>query len=346
MSGNSIKQTVLRIGDIRYAQSKWETFSKSYNVISLNSKEHGNTTRASFIKDLDSGKYDNVVGITRTFPSVSLTGRFDSELISHLPKSIKFICHNGAGYDQVDAVACAERGIQVGNVPHLVNDPTSDTHVFLLLGALRNFKNGIMRINEGKWNENCPPGFDPVEKPVVGVLGLGGIGRDVVKKLKPFGFKKFIYHNRNKLSEELEEGCEWVPFDELLAKADILNVCIPLNPHTKHIINKEAFDKMKKGVIIVNTARGAVIDEAEMVNQLKNGKIAAVGMDVFEHEPDVTLENNELISMSNVFALPHQGTNSFHTIKAMEEDVVDNALGYLTNGKLVNLVPEMKGTFY
>lgn len=341
----SVKPTILRLGDIRFAQSKWETFSKSFNVISIDSKENS-TTRSEFLKDLDSGKFDGIVGITRTFFSVQQTGPFDSELISHLPKSIKFICHNGAGYDQIDAVACAKKGIQVGNVPHLVNAPTSDTHVFLLLGALRNFKNGIQRLSEGKWNADCPPGFDPVEKPVVGVLGLGGIGRDVVKKLRPFGFEKFIYHNRNKLSEDLEQGCEWVTFDNLLAQADIINVCIPLNPHTKHIINKDAFDKMKKGVIIVNTARGAVIDEAELVNQLKSGKVAAAGMDVFEHEPNVTLENNELIKMSNVFALPHQGTNTFNTIKKMEEDVVDNALGYLNSGKLVNLVPEMKGTFF
>ncbi|XBW37351.1 hypothetical protein QEN19_002931 [Hanseniaspora menglaensis] len=339
------KQTVLRLGDIKYAQDKWNTFGETYNYIAINSNENV-TTRAEFLKDLDSGKYDGIVGITRTFPSVALTGRFDEELISHLPESIKFICHNGAGYDQVDAVAAAKRGIQVGNVPHLVNDPTSDTHVFLLLGALRNFKNGIISLGKGEFNANCPPGYDPVEKPVVGVLGLGGIGRDVVKKLQPFGFKKFIYHNRNRLSEDLEQGCEWVSFDDLLAQSDIINVCIPLNPHTKHILNKAAFDKMKQGVIIVNTARGAVIDEAELVNQLKSGKVGAAGLDVFEHEPNVTLENNELIKMRNVFALPHQGTNTFNTIKKMEEDVVDNALGYLTNGKLVNLVPEMKGTFY
>ena len=103
---------------------------------------------------------------------------------------------------------------------------------------------------------------------------------------------------------------------------------------------------MKDGVVIVNTARGAVIDEAEITEQLKKGKVAAFGTDVFEHEPNVTLENNELISMDNVFALPHLGTNTFNTIKKMEEDVVTNALGYLESQKLVNLVPEMKGTFY
>lgn len=340
------RQTVLRLGDIRYAQSKWTEFQKTYDVISINSEENSNTTRESFISDLKSGKYDHIVGITRTFNSVSLTGRFDKELIDALPPNVKFICHNGAGYDQVDASYCATKKIQVGNVPHLVNDPTSDTHVFLLLGALRNFKLGLNSIAKGQWNAGCSPGFDPVEKPVVGVLGLGGIGRDVVKKLKPFGFEKFYYHNRNRLSEELEQGCEWVSFDDLLAKCDIINVCIPLNPNTKHILNKAAFEKMKDGVIIVNTARGAVIDEAEITKQLKSGKVAAFGTDVFEHEPNVTLENNELISMDNVFALPHLGTNTFNTIKKMEEDVVDNALGYLKSEKLVNLVPEMKGTFY
>ena len=340
------RKTVLRLGDIRYAQNKWSEFQKTYDIISINSTENSKTTRESFISDLKSGKYNHIEGITRTFNSVALTGRFDKELIDALPPNVKFICHNGAGYDQIDAAYCATKNIQVGNVPHLVNDPTSDTHVFLLLGALRNFKRGLSSIAKGEWNKNCSPGFDPVEKPVVGVLGLGGIGRDVVKKLRPFGFEKFYYHNRNRLSEDLEQGCEWVSFDDLLAKCDIINVCIPLNPNTKHILNKEAFEKMKDGVVIVNTARGAVIDEAEITEQLKKGKVAAFGTDVFEHEPNVTLENNELISMDNVFALPHLGTNTFNTIKKMEEDVVTNALGYLESQKLVNLVPEMKGTFY
>ncbi|KAL6942738.1 hypothetical protein ACO0RG_001699 [Hanseniaspora osmophila] len=340
------KPIVLRLGDIRYAQAAWKKFGQEYDVIAIDSTS--GYTREKFLKELQdpASKLSKVSVITRTFPSVQQTGLFDKELCDALPSSVKAICHNGAGYDQIQVEHFLERGIQVSNVPELVNNSTADTHVFLLLGALRNFKKGMLQLDAGNWNKDCAPGYDPCEKGVVGVLGLGGIGRCVVQRLKAFGFTKFLYHNRHRLQDpELENGCEYVSFDELLAKSDVLSINIPLNAKTRHIINADAFAKMKNGVVVVNTARGAVIDEQELINNLKSGKVASCGLDVFEHEPNVNKQNNELLSLSNCFALPHQGTNSVHTIKIMEEFVVENAESYLTSGKVKTIVPEMKGKF-
>jgi glyoxylate reductase len=167
-----------------------------------------------------------------TFPSVAITGIWDEELIATLPKSLTFCCHNGAGYNQVDVHACSARDppIRVSNVPKIADDATADTAVFLMLGALRNFNSSLLALREGKWRTTPEPpalGHDPQGK-VLGILGMGGIGRNMKRKCEVFGVKT-IYHNRTKLSEEMAGGAEWVEFDELLARADVLSLNLPLN---------------------------------------------------------------------------------------------------------------------
>ena len=199
--------------------------------------------------------------------SIATTGKFDRELIEALPKSLKFICHNGeltahdthvftgvrgcsgalqppkllsntsflsgAGYDNIDIASCTSRSILVSNIPHAVDDATADTAMFLILAALRGFNNGIMAIRNGTWKGAVPPpplGHDPQGK-TLGILGMGGIGRNLKKKAEVFGMK-VIYHNRTQLSEEMADGAEYVSFDELLAKSDALSLNLPLNVST------------------------------------------------------------------------------------------------------------------
>ena len=167
-----------------------------------------------------------------TFPSVAITGLWDEELINALPRSLIFCCHNGAGYNQVDVHACSARNppIRVSNVPKIADDATADTAVFLMLGALRNFNSSMFALREGKWRTTPEPpalGHDPQGK-VLGILGMGGIGRNMKRKCEAFGVET-IYHNRTKLSEEMAGGAKWVEFDELLAKADVLSLNLPLN---------------------------------------------------------------------------------------------------------------------
>lgn len=333
----STKPIVLRLGTVSYAQEAWKELEKIATVIVADS-----SNREEFFQDLK-GKYSNVQYITRTFASVNQTGLFDKELIDNLPKSVISISHNGAGYDQIDAPALGPKKIQLSNVPALVDNSTADTHVFLLLGALRNFGEGHHRLLNGEFPKHpkaagVAVANDPEGK-VVGILGLGGIGRNILKKLKPFGFEKFIYHNRRRLSEDLEDGAEYVSFDELLKQSDIISINIPLNPKTKHFFNEEIFQKVKKGVIIINTARGGVIDETAFIKYLKNGTIKAAGLDVLENEPNI---NQELVQLPNVLALPHMGTHSYETIKKMEEFVVENVKSAIETGKVISIVPELE----
>lgn len=338
----SAKPVVLRLGKVAYASEAWRNLTKIANVVTIPET----TTRDQFLQALKDPKSDisKAQIITRTFASVKQTGRFDEELAKSLPSSVVAVCHLGAGYDQIDTKFFKEKKIQVTNVPELVNDSTADTHVYLLLGALRNFEYGNRSLLAGKWPSagaagGAPVGNDPEGK-VVGVLGMGGIGRTVVKRLKPFGFSKFIYHNRRRLSPELENGCEYVSFDELLAQSDIISVNIPLNGNTRHMLDSAAFEKMKDGVVVVNTARGAVIDEAALIKALKSGKVRSAGLDVFEHEPQVP---QELLDMPQVLGLPHMGTNTFETIKHMEEFIVENVEAIIKSGKGLTIVPELQG---
>jgi D-3-phosphoglycerate dehydrogenase len=165
---------------------------------------------------------------------------------------------------------------------------------------------------------------------------MGGIGRNLKKKAEAFGMR-VIYHNRRQLSEELAAGAEYVTFDELLAKSDVISLNLPLNKHTRHIISKAEFEKMKDGVVIVNTARGAVMDEEALVQALDSGKVYSAGLDVFEEEPKV---HPGLIRNPNVLLVPHMGTWTVETQTAMEEWAIENVRLAIETGKLKSPVPE------
>ncbi|KAI3189989.1 hypothetical protein CBS147311_9753 [Penicillium roqueforti] len=286
MGSTGPKPKVLRLGSIDLAQAAWNALGEVAQLV-----ESAATTRAEFIQECKDGKLDGVVAIYRTVGSLSQTGLVDEELVNVLPSSLRYIAHCGAGYDQLDVHACSARNppILVSNVPTAGDDATADVNMFLILGALRNFNTGMNALREGKWHGHpAPPlGHGPQRK-VLGILGMGGIGRNLKKKAEAFGMK-VIYHNRRKLSDEMSAGAKYVSFDELLSTSDVISLNLPLNKNTRHIIGKAEFAKMKDGVVVVNTARGAVMDEAALVDALDSGKVFSAGLDVFEEEPRKSL---------------------------------------------------------
>lgn len=299
------------------------------------------TTRDEFIRECQEGKLDGVVAAYRTFESISITGRFDKELCDALPKSWRFLSHCGAGYDQIDAEACSNRDppLLVSNVPTAVDDATADTAIFLMLGALRNFNSSMFALRQKQWKGKPFPalGHDPQGK-VLGILGMGGIGRNMSKKAAAFGMTT-IYHNRRKLDDEKAGGAEYVTFEDLLKRSDVISLNLPLNPKTRHIIGTEQFKLMKPSCILINTARGAVIDEAALVNALDTGLIAGAGLDVFEEEPKI---HPGLIANEKAILLPHMGTWTEETEYKMEVWVIDNIKQALREGKLMSIVPEQE----
>lgn len=206
-----------------------------------------------------------------------------------------------------------------------------------MLGAIRNFNVSMAALRRGEWQGKTKPhlGHDPEGK-VLGILGMGGIGRNISKKAAAFGMTT-IYHNRRKLSDDKAGSAEYVSFEDLLKKSDVLSLNLPLSPKTRHIISTEQFKLMKPSCIVINTARGAVMDEAALVDALDQGLIAGAGLDVFEEEPKV---HPGLLKNEHVILLPHMGTYTRETQEKMEEWVIDNIRSALEKGKLISPIPE------
>ncbi|KAJ5606181.1 glyoxylate/hydroxypyruvate reductase [Penicillium lagena] len=310
---------ILLLGDIDHALPSWNALSDLGELVRPTA-----TNRTEFLEECRAGKLDGVVAAYRTFFSITITGLVDEELGPDTTKSTY-------------TPAARSPPIRVSNVPTAVDDATADVNMFLIIGALRNFNTGMQALREGKWRgQPAPPlGHDPQGK-VLGILGMGGIGRNLKKKAEAFGMR-VVYHNRRKLSEELAAGAKYVSFEELLEGSDVISLNLPLNKHTRHIISKAEFAKMKDGVVVVNTARGAVIDEAALVDALDSGKVFSAGLDVFEDEPNV---HPGLMSNPNVILVPHMGTWTKETMTAMEEWAIENIRQALETGTMKSPVPE------
>ncbi|KAG6023779.1 hypothetical protein E4U40_003745 [Claviceps sp. LM458 group G5] len=335
--GVTQKPGVLMLGVINHAHAEFDQLSDVADVTQVTS---GN--RDEFLRDCDGGKYNNVVAILRTFDSVQITGRFDAELISHFPPSIRFVCHDGAGYDQIDIEPCTARGISVSNTPKAVDAATANTAIFLILGALRRAWIPQTALREGKWRGASPLGRDPHHL-TLGILGMGGIGTATAKRAAALGFK-LQYHNRKPVAGldsqfPTQAAPRYVSFDDLIKTSDVISVHLPLGPATKGFIGKKELSAMKDGVIIVNTARGAIIDEAALAESLDSGKVWSVGLDVFENEPEI---EPRLIKNPAAMLLPHIGTATADTQKEMEVLAIDNVKGAIANGTLLTQVPEQK----
>ncbi|KAH8551817.1 D-3-phosphoglycerate dehydrogenase [Umbelopsis sp. PMI_123] len=330
------KPSVLIAGCVHFALKELEALSKQNQVYHL-----PQVSRPEFF-ELCKSKYQGVKTVYRESTSAKYIGRFDEELINHLPQSVKFICSNAAGYDAIDIHAAAKRGIYVSNTPGAVDSATADTAMILLLNACRNITQSEKNLREGRWNAGIYMGTNPEGKKL-GILGMGGIGKAIAQRA--IGFEMQIqYHNRSRLSAEVEEKyhATYVDFETLLRTSDVISVSVPLSKETTHLLGVREFSMCKDGVIIVNTARGKVIDEAALVKALESGKVSAVGLDVFEEEPKI---HPGLLTHPRATLLPHIGTNTFETELMMEQLTLKNTEASLNTDKLITPIPEHKQYF-
>ncbi|KAK8096741.1 2-hydroxyacid dehydrogenase [Apiospora kogelbergensis] len=336
---------VLLLGEVKHAHKTWAAIAQQADIVVPHS-----TDRAGFLEECRSGALDGVVAAYRTFSSNGTTGRLDAEAVPLLPASLRYVCHNGAGYDSIDVAACTARGIAVSHTPHAVDGATADLALWLMLGALRNLAPGMGSLRAGRWrnvgsdaDEKLPDkGHDPHGK-TLGILGMGGIGRNMAHKAALAWGMKIIYHNRTRLSleDEREAGeATYLGFEELLRESDVLSLNLPLNPSTKHLISTPQLQLLKPGVVIVNTARGAVVDEAALAAFLQSGHVASVGLDVYENEPEI---HPDLINHPRALLVPHMGTWTIETERAMEEATMANVRSALAGRGLTSGVPEQRG---
>lgn len=190
-------------------------------------------------------------------------------------------------------------------------------------------------LRAGTFKSGVAVGNDPQGK-VLGILGMGRIGRAIKKRCDPFGLKT-VYHNRSELPPEQAAGAEYVTFDRLLTQSDVISVNVPLTPATKHLIGPSELARMKPGVVIVNTARGAIIDEGALADALESRHVGAVGLDVYEKEPEV---HGKLLRQKRALMVPHVGTHTAETLAKMESWAMENVRRVIVGEGLLSPVPE------
>ena len=262
-----------------------------------------------------------------------LVSTFDAkvsgELIAAMP-NLKLIANFGAGYNNIDLEACKVRGIRVTNTPQPVIEPTAELAFALMIDIARRVSEFDRTVRAGQAVFGVMNNLShSLYGKTLGILGMGRIGQALARRAKASGMQ-IIYHNRHKLSDEIEQKYEakYVDFQTLLQDCDYLSLNLPYTPEVHHIIGKPELGMMKRSAYLINTARGAHVDEAALIEALKSGIIAGAALDVYEHEPAVS---SELLNLPNVVLSPHTGTGTWEGRIAMCENVTDNILAFVEN---------------
>ncbi|HEU4884731.1 MAG TPA: D-glycerate dehydrogenase [Longimicrobium sp.] len=267
-----------------------------------------------------------------------LTDRVDAELLDRAPR-LRIVANAVVGYEHVDRDACRAREIAVTNTPDVLTDTTADLAMALILSAARGLPQAERTLHAGEfhgWGFWDYLGAD-LNGRTLGIFGMGRIGRAVARRAAPFGMR-VIYHSRTRHSakDEAELGVECVDFDGLIARSDILSLHAPLTPQTRHVIDADVLRRMRPGSFLVNTARGALVDEAALVDALRDGPLAGAGLDVYEREPII---HPGLLQLPNVTLLPHVGSATRETRTRMAVLAARNVHAVLTGQPPLNPVP-------
>jgi lactate dehydrogenase-like 2-hydroxyacid dehydrogenase len=251
------------------------------------------------------------------------TESFDADTMAQLPKSVKIIANHSVGVDHCDLEACKAHDVVVTNTPDVLSDATAEIAMLLMLGAARRASEGDRMMRAGTWDFWSPAfmvGTQTTGKRF-GIIGMGRVGQIAAKRARGFDMEVH-YFNRSRLPDELEQGAIYhATLEELLTNSDVLSLHCPASPESTDLINAERIALLPDGAIVINTARGALIDEDALIDALKSGKLAAAGLDVFKHEPG---GNPAFAELDNVFMLPHIGSATFDTRDAMGFRALDN----------------------
>ena len=255
----------------------------------------------------------------------TITDRIDAALLEKAGPQLKLIANFGAGVDHIDVTAANERGITVTNTPGVLTEDTADLTMALIMTVARRIVEGANLVQSGDfkgWSPTWMMGRRITGKRL-GVIGMGRIGQAVARRAKAFGLQ-IHYHNRKPVSARIAEELEatyWESLDQMLARMDIISVHSPHTPATYHLLSARRLKLLQPHAIVVNTARGEIIDESALAELLAAGKIAGVGLDVFEFEPAI---NPKLLRQQNAVLLPHMGSATIEARIEMGEKVIIN----------------------
>jgi glyoxylate reductase len=255
----------------------------------------------------------------------TVTDRIDAGVLSQAGPELKLIASFGTGVDHIDLATARQRGITVTNTPGVLTEDTADMTMALILAVARRIAEGERLIRAGKW-QGWGPTFMLGHRlwgKRLGIIGMGRIGQALARRARGFGLSVH-YHNRRRAAGEVEQALEatwWESLDQMLAHMDIVSVNCPHTPATYHLLSARRLKLLRAHAIIVNTARGEVIDENTLARMLANKEIAGAGLDVFEHEPAV---NPKLLRLDNAVLMPHMGSATLEGRIDMGEKVIIN----------------------
>ena len=278
---------------------------------------------------------DDVIEVIKDAEVVLFTStRMNERVINSLEKC-KLIIRYGVGYDNVDLVAAAKRGIFVCNAPNYGVVDVAEHALSLILATAKKTVNMHERAHEGLWGPGMPPFYRLAGK-TIGFIGFGHIGRALCKMTNGLSMKPLVYDPY--VSDEMiaEYGAVRMSVEQLLEASDFVSLHLPLNEGTRHFLGKELLTRMKKTAILINTSRGAIINEKELIDALENGVIAGAGLDVFEDETKPIDER--LLASSRVVLTPHVAWNTDVAVTAIHEEVGDNVVRYLKGERPMSIV--------
>lgn len=258
-----------------------------------------------------------------------LTDKIDNEILQAAGSQLKVVASMSVGVDHLDLNALKNRGIRVGYTPEVLTEATAELIVALLLTTSRNLLQANKAIYKGKWKSWSPVWMcgTGLSGKTVGIVGLGRIGFRVAEILKSFNVAKILYTSRTMKSEASKFDGDRVEFHELLESSDLVVVTVALTSETRHMFNAQAFERMKRTAIFVNGSRGDVVDQEALINALKNGIIAAAGLDVMTPEP-IPLDS-QLLTLDNCVVLPHIGSATKETRDEMARITAKNIIAVL-----------------
>ncbi|KIH76076.1 glyoxylate reductase [Geoalkalibacter ferrihydriticus] len=268
-----------------------------------------------------------VTGIDALF--CHLTDIVDEALLEAAGPQLRIVANYAVGYNNIDLDACRRRGVAATNTPGVLTESTADIAFALLLAVTRRLVEGDHMVRAGEFNGWAPQMLlgHEISGKTLGIIGCGRIGQAMARRARGFGLS-LLYTQRKPLAGDLgrELGLEYVSLDELLEHSDFISLHCPLTPETHHLLGRTQLARMKREAILINTARGPVVDEAALVEFLQKKELGGAGFDVYEHEPQLS---PGLAELDNVVLLPHIGSATVETRRRMGEMVVDNILAAL-----------------
>jgi len=260
----------------------------------------------------------------------TVTDTIDAEVIAAAGENLKLIANFGTGVNHIDVNAAQEKGINVTNTPGVLTEDTADLAMALLLSVPRRLFEGEKILRAGEWSGWAPTFLmgHRIQGKRLGIIGMGRIGRAIARRAKAFNMSVH-YHKRSRLPEEIEDELEatyWEDLDQMLTRMDIVSVNCPLTDETHHLMNRTRLKKLQPHAVLINTARGEIVDEEALADLIEVGRIAGAGLDVFEEEPTI---NPKLLELDNVVLLPHMGSATIEARAAMGEKVLINIRAFV-----------------